>query len=194
MFIESIHIENYRSIREIEVTCPTLVALVGRNSTGKSTVLNALDAFFDVSKHFSEFDYFAQDMNNEIKIRLTFASLTEEEKTEFSSQIASEKLTVSKIITPGGVKYFGNAKEYPVFHEIRNLGAVPKRTKLNELISSGELPGFTETVGNQADADALMLAFEEANPDLLEVFQKEQQFLGPKNIGGGKLDKIQDLY
>jgi len=34
-----------------------------------------------------------------------------------------------------------------------------------------------------------MTKYEAAHPELLEIFESEQQFFGPKNIGGGKLDK-----
>ncbi len=35
-----------------------------------------------------------------------------------------------------------------------------------------------------------MQAFEALHPELLQTFESAQQFLGPRNIGGGKLDKF----
>ena len=48
MKIESIKIKNFRSYKEEKVICfDDLTVLVGRNDIGKSTILEALDIFFN---------------------------------------------------------------------------------------------------------------------------------------------------
>ena len=44
-------------------------------------------------------------------------------------------------------------------------------------------------VTKAADAETAMDEYEASHPALLETFETPQQFLGPRNIGGGKLDK-----
>ena len=43
---------------------------------------------------------------------------------------------------------------------------------------------------SQGAADELMNTYEASHPELTQVFNREQQFFGPRNIGGGKLDKF----
>lgn len=51
MKLHSVKIENFRSYKDvIEVTFDNLTAFVGRNDIGKSTVLEALDIFFNDGK------------------------------------------------------------------------------------------------------------------------------------------------
>ncbi len=65
MIIQNIHIENFRSLRDVDISCDTLTAIIGRNGTGKSTVLYALDAFYNVGAQFTEYDYFSKNTDAE---------------------------------------------------------------------------------------------------------------------------------
>lgn len=47
MKLTKIRIEKFRAIREAEICVGTELALVGQNSSGKSSVLRALNAFFN---------------------------------------------------------------------------------------------------------------------------------------------------
>jgi putative ATP-dependent endonuclease of the OLD family len=189
MIIENIHIENFRSLKSVSINCDELIAIIGRNGTGKSTVLYALDKFYDIAAQITEYDYFSKDIELVIKIRITYGSLMDDEKEEFKSQITDDKLTVTKVITPGGSKYFGASMQIPEFHEIRKEAAAPRKTKYNELVDSGKYVGLAPRVTKATDADSKMDEYEALHSELLETFETPQQFLGPKNIGGGKLDK-----
>jgi hypothetical protein len=189
MIIENIHIENFRSLRDVDITCDTLTAIIGRNGTGKSTVLYALDAFYNVAAQFTEYDYFSKNTDAEIKIRITYGNLRDDEKEEFKSHLKDDKLTVAKVINAGGAKYYGASRQIPEFQEIRKEAATPKRTKFNELVESEKYPGLVPKARNAAEVDSTMEQYETDHSELLETFETPQQFLGPRNIGGGKLDK-----
>lgn len=165
------------------------MAIIGRNGTGKSTVLYALDVFYNIAAQVTEFDYFAKDVESEIKIRITYGNLRDDEKEEFKSHIKDDKLTVTKVINSGGSKYYGASRQIPEFHDIRNEAATPKKSKYNGLVDSGKYEGLGPKVKKAADADTAMNEYEASHPELLETFETPQQFLGPRNIGGGKLDK-----
>lgn len=47
MLISAVHVKNFRSILEESLPCDRLTALVGRNGSGKSTFLAALEFFYD---------------------------------------------------------------------------------------------------------------------------------------------------
>jgi putative ATP-dependent endonuclease of OLD family len=189
MIIENIHIENFRSLKDVDINCDALTAIIGRNGTGKSTVLYALDAFYNVAFQFTEYDYFSKNADAEIKIRITYGDLRNDEKEEFKSHLKNDKLTVTKVINAGGAKYYGVSRQIPEFHEIRKEAATPKRSKFNELVELEKYPGLGPKARNAAEVDSTMEQYETDHPEFLETFETPQQFLGPRNIGGGKLDK-----
>jgi putative ATP-dependent endonuclease of OLD family len=53
MIIERIEVENFRSLKNVDVGCDELTVLLGRNGAGKSSLLYALDVFYNVA-HQSE--------------------------------------------------------------------------------------------------------------------------------------------
>ena len=82
MKIKEVHIENFRSIANLDISCSNLMILVGRNSVGKSNVLMALDLFFNTSDKVLTDDMFCNftEAGSEIIIELRFGELTESEK------------------------------------------------------------------------------------------------------------------
>lgn len=189
MIIQRIELENFRALKEVNLRCDNLLAILGRNGAGKSSVLYALDKFYDVAAQFNEFDYFDQKTDNEMSIRITYGELREDEKAEFSSYLTDNTLIVTKVINSGGAKYYAASWQLPDFIEIRKLGAVPKRTAFNQLVDSAKFPELIGHVSSGNAADEAMSNFELTHAALLQVTQKETQFFGPRSIGGGKLDK-----
>ena len=61
--IERIHIRNFRSIREISVNPGDLAVLVGKNDSGKSNILRALNLFFNETTSQDEEMNFDSDHN-----------------------------------------------------------------------------------------------------------------------------------
>jgi len=83
MKIKQLHIENFRSIDKLDLTCRDLTVFLGKNSVGKSNILLALDLFFNTSDKILADDMFCSFNNdgNDIIIEITFDNLTEAEKT-----------------------------------------------------------------------------------------------------------------
>ena len=190
MIIERVEIRNFRSLLEVDLNCNELTSILGRNGAGKSSFLKALDVFYDVAYQASPYDYFGKDTTAEIKIRVTYGELHPDEVHEFASYLVDHKLRVTKIINTGGAKYYGVSKAIPKFHELRKLGALKKRQALNDAIDSGEFIGLGPKVISEAAANDLMDNYEIAHPELTQPLEREQQFFGPRNVGGGKLDKF----
>jgi len=75
MFIEKVKIENFRSIRDGEVSFGEITTFLGRNGVGKSTVLYALESFYNVSAQYSHLDYYNhQQTDTTIRICVTYGA------------------------------------------------------------------------------------------------------------------------
>lgn len=195
MLIKSIEVKNFRAIKNQTLKCDDLTALVGRNGSGKSSFLYAIDVFYDVSAPISQEDFFKRDTNSPIEIRATFGDLRTDEKEEFRSYIKDEQLMVAKKISYENGKffqrYYGAALQIPRFAEIRSISGKRDRIKAwNDLAGSDEFVGLNEKVKSAEDADRLMSEYEATHPDLMQPMEREEQFFGPRSIGGGKLDKF----
>jgi len=191
MQVEKIEIENFRSIREAEVRFDDITAFVGRNGAGKSTVLYALEAFYNVGAQYSELDYYSHvTADTSIRIRVTYGKLRQDEIDEFGSYVQDGKLVVSKIINAGGARYYGTTMQIPAFAQLRMLGANDKRRGLAEKVDAGEFPEFPAIPRSSAEVDRAMEEYEAAHSDLTRPIERETQFFGPRNVGGGKLDKF----
>jgi len=198
MIIRRIEVKNYRAIREAVLDCEDLTALIGRNGAGKSSFLYAIDAFYDTAASITEEDYFNRDTNSSIEIRITYEKMREDEIKEFSSYIKDEKLIVAKRISMenGRIvqRYYAAAFQIPKFAEIRALsGKKDKIAAWSQLIGNVELPGLDKKTRSAEEVETFMSEYEANHPDLMQAIEREVQFFGPKNIGGGKLDKYTKL-
>jgi putative ATP-dependent endonuclease of the OLD family len=191
MFIEKVQIENFRSIRNGEVSFGEITTFLGRNGVGKSTVLYALESFYNVGAQYSHLDYYNhQQTDTTIRIRVTYDNLRPDELAEFASYVHGGKLMVTKVINQGGARYYGTVAQIPAFAELRKLGANDKRNGLKQRVDAGELPGIREVPRRSEEVDRVMEEYEAAHLELTQPIERETTFFGPRNVGGGKLDKF----
>jgi hypothetical protein len=195
MLIKSIEVKNFRSIREAYLDCDNLTAIVGRNGAGKSSFLYAIDTFYDIAAPITEEDFFDRDVGSPIEIRVTYGDLREDEKEEFSPYIRDDRLIVTKRISSenGRItqRYYAAALQIPRFAEIRAKPSKRDRVNAwNELVDSGEFADLDGRPRSADEVERLMSEYEADHPELMKPIEREEQFFGPRNIGGGKLDKF----
>lgn len=193
MRIAQIHLENYRACKNVDLMVDNFTVLVGRNGAGKSTFLSALATFYDVAAPISEEDFYNRDTSVPIIIRVTYTDLRPEEQAEFEPYLQDGRLTVTKRIElqEGRVvqRYFAAVRQIPEFAEIRSIPhKLTQRTKYNQLVETNKYPGLPRA-SNAQEVERAMAEYEAAHPELCEFLDREEQFFGPKNVGGGKLDK-----
>ncbi len=80
MLIEKLTIEGYRSIRNVEITFDRMTSIIGANNSGKSTVLQAINLFFESAPRLSVDDYYNKDAGGSIVLTATFGSLVPQER------------------------------------------------------------------------------------------------------------------
>ena len=195
MRIECIEVKNFRSIREARLDCDELTAIIGRNGAGKSSFIYAMDTFYDIAAPLTEEDFFDRDIGSPIEIRVSYSELRDDEIEEFQTYIRDNKLIVTKRISIEDnriiQRYYAAALQIPQFAAIRAKPGKRDRIEAwNQLVDSDELANLGERVRSADDVDRLMSQYESSHPELMQPIEREEQFFGPRNIGGGKLDKF----
>jgi len=85
MKLERIKIQNFRSCRDVTICVNSMHALVGANNAGKSTILRALDFFFNPSvRQLSEETFWNRDTALKIRVECLFTDLQTYEKDVFA--------------------------------------------------------------------------------------------------------------
>lgn len=88
MRLTYLHISNFRSCRDVTLEIGGMHALVGANNAGKSSVLRALEFFFNPStKSLNEESFWNKDTSLEIMVEAIFSDLTDKEIEELSTYL-----------------------------------------------------------------------------------------------------------
>ncbi|MDY6864781.1 MAG: AAA family ATPase [Halobacteriota archaeon] len=97
MRLKKITINNFRSIKNCSINVGNLCALVGENNVGKSSVLRALNAFFNYEDEKEDFDKGKHhySSNTKPKIELTFCDVPD--KGHYRDKIVNDELTLQMI-------------------------------------------------------------------------------------------------
>lgn len=193
MKIESVRIENFRGFRDETVFLDDYACLVGPNGAGKSTILTALNVFFrqykdsktDLSK-LSADDFHHKNINNPIKITVTFCDLSVEAKSDLADYVRQDKLIVSSIAKYDAgseraeVRQFGNRlgmEDFREYFEADKRG--DSAAALKEIYSNlkSKYAGLEDAKTKQVMAEALQ-SFEANHPSSCTLIPSEDQFYG----------------
>lgn len=194
MIIESIHVQNFRSIKNETLNCDNLTALVGPNGAGKSSFLNAIEKFENKNPKIDLEDYFNRDVSKDIIITVTFKELSDSAKKKFEHYVENDKLTVERVFKWSDGKaipsFHGSLLQNPELIEIRNIvGARNKKEKYNELRQKSDYSDLSswDTVDT---ADDKMRAWELAHPDKCVRQRSNEQFFGWEKVAEGYLGQF----
>jgi energy-coupling factor transporter ATP-binding protein EcfA2 len=190
MQISSVHIENFRSVRNETFAFGDLTALVGPNGCGKSSVLRAIRAFYETVQSLTVDDYYNRDANVPVKIAVSFKALTKEEAALFDSYIHQDSLTVTKVITPSAEKYHGTRRAHPGFQGIREIqNKTERRIAYNQLRGTeGYLDLLQAKTADQVEG--ALANWEAGHPDQCELMEDSGQFFGFRNVGQSRLERF----
>jgi len=193
MKIESVRIENFRGFRDEIIHLNDYTCMVGPNGAGKSTILTALNVFFrqykdsktDLSK-LSVDDFHHKNVNDPIKITVTFCDLSVAAKTDLSDYVRQDKLIVSAVAKYDSgseraeVRQFGNRlgmADFREYFEADKRGE--SAATLKEIYSDlkAKYSGLEDAKTKPAMVEALQ-AFEANNPSSCALIPSEDQFYG----------------
>lgn len=196
MIIESVHVENFRSIFNETLYCESLTALVGANGSGKSSFLHAIELFYNTSPRIEKEDFYGEDVSRDIIIAITFTNL-DDENPIFRNYVDSGKLNVERVFTWSNgkilAKYYGFGLHNPEFKPIRALLGEKGQSKnakqmydsLRDKLQYISLPPWT----NINNAKIELGKWEEENREKCERTRDEGQFFGFSGVAEGYLGR-----
>ena len=193
MLIENVQVRNFRSILNESLPCDSLTALVGRNGSGKSSFLSALELFYTPTARVTSEDFYDEDVTQDIEIVVTYSNLNAEAKGLFSPYLDNDRLVVVRVFSdPQSGRsgtYHGMRLQNPDFTAIRNTdGAMPKRRKYNEIRETAEYASLPSA--NSVDAVLQALAEWEAQyPGKCKPLRDDGQFFGFTQVAQGYLGR-----
>lgn len=194
MFIRSVRVRNFRSILDESLPCDSLTALVGRNGSGKSSFLSALELFYDSSAKVTAEDFFAEDLTQQIEVWVTFIELSDEARDLFSAYLEEDSLTVVRVFstTEGGKPgtYHGMRLQNPDFSPVRNAGGnAAVRSAYSELRKTEKYSILPSARSADAARDA-MEQWESNYPKMCSSQLDDGQFFGFTQVGQGYLGRF----
>ena len=197
MRIKEISVKNFRSILEETLECDPLTALVGRNGSGKSAFLSALELFYDTSPIVTEDDYYDQNVDEDIEVEIAYHELTDEAQEAFAKYVDEGVLRIVRVFDfEQGRKsgsFHGMHLQNPDFTDIRQAAGRREITnRYNRLRTDPKYQGLPGV--RSADMALTELeTWEAENPDELERLRDEGQFFGWGNVGQGRLNRHTEL-
>lgn len=197
MKIQSVRIRNFRSLKDVTITFEDVTTFIGPNGVGKSTVLHALDWYFNGKPgSLSDADCSFGAIDEDIEVQVTFYDLTDKDREALGKYVPSEADTFTawkKRLPDGSELFSANAKGLPEFNDIKAAtSATQKKQLYSELRKSradlGLPPASTGPMVDQA-----MTTWEAANTEqLVEVPEALQtNFFGFNS--GGKMSGLFDF-
>lgn len=193
MQIRSLKVSGLRSIQEATLTFDDVTVLIGSNNAGKSTLLFALQLFFEASPKWTS-DDFHQREAEAIEIIITFDNLTPSEREEFGSAAQEGQLTISRTLSNNkdvNLTYSVLAQTYEPFNAVRS-----ESNKTTARAAFNAIADVTEGLEKATNADQMtkhMLAWEKDNPENLSP-SYVRGFFGAPNVANGKLRKKTNLH
>ena len=184
MYIKHAKILNYRALQNISIPLMQFSVLLGENDVGKTSVLYALDSFFQ-NKKISDPDYFfKKDTSKNITIELTFDNPPNDSDLEkykrsdntiiISKEFAFDKPPVAQLILDDGSKSGADKNILKNWFSADNFHFIPVRRDLNIQFSMNKTALLGKTLRAKMKS---VIESGDANESLLKLQQSLKEAL-----------------
>jgi len=193
MQITHLDIRNLRSIAALSLDFENVTALLGSNNSGKSTVLRALQLFFEAAPKIEDDDYHQRKATS-IQITVKFARLTEREVDELGGGLMNGELTIMRTFNKSKDgdhgQYSVTAPACKDFVNVRGADGKADMLKRYRAISEQYgLPG----VKSADEAESEMANWEQNHKAELKL-TPVRNFFGAPNVANGKIRKRTSVH
>lgn len=194
MILKSVSIRNFACLLDVTLNCEPLAALVGPNGCGKSSLLRALQLFYETSPKLTEDDFYDRDTTRRIEITVTFRDLSADAKERFAAYVSGTELAITRTLylTDGKLesKLHGIRLQSPDFERVRGARtAAEARQRYSELRQTSDyssLPAWQ----SQSAADRVLRQWEEEHPERCQRMRDGGQFFGFSEVAEGYLGRF----
>ena len=210
MKIKEIHVKNFRSILNETLTFDNLTILVGRNGSGKSSFLKALELFYNPSTirtQVTEEDYYDKIVSNKIEIAVTYVELSEKAIIKYGGYVDVKNNSELKVILiiswesdKPNYSFHGLKWQNPDFKDIRDANKInEKREAYNKLKENKYYSDLPPAFRSFEELNGILDTWEKKNMEDEESENKcilsrdNGQFFGAENVGTGKLSHFTNL-
>lgn len=196
MKIKRVRIENFCCLRSLDVSFDSITSLIGPTGVGKSTVLRALDWFFNGEKGgaLSEEDVHSAAESKRIRVEVEFDGLTPSDRDLLGHYApeGQDTLSIWRTWESGEDRITGKALAYPPFERIRAGAGSREKTAAYRALRDQDPALGLPVVRSWDAAEAEMRAWEARNRDRLDEAEVEgTHFFG--FAGQGLLGKLIDF-
>lgn len=197
MKIQSVRIQNFRTLRDVSITFDAVTTFIGPNGTGKSTVLRALDWFFNgKAGTLTEKDCAFGAVHEDIEVQVTFAGLTDKDREELGKYAPDDAETFTawkRRSSDGSEVLSANAKGLPEFNPIKSAGTATTKKDLYAALRADRPELELVAAASGTAVDQAVTAWEAANTNKLTDVPEELQtnFFGFNS--GGKMSGLFDF-
>ena len=185
MQIKKVKINNWRSIKDIEVDYEKVMIFIGQNNHGKSNLLTALLFFFGEIK-FEELDF--NQESSELFVEITFSNLDDFDKNQFRKYLTVDnEIKVRKTANKSGQFSYNGYLEIPDADWLReeNASNYLKRENASNLLLYNLLPQEGR-ITKDVFIDAINTFIEQNRSEIKFSYSLEtSSFLGWKNVTKG---------
>lgn len=197
MRIQSVRIKNFRALTDVAINFDSVTTFIGPNGTGKSTVLRALDWYFNGKPgSLTEMDCSFGAASESIEVQVTFADLTEKDRQALAKYApeGADTFTAWKRRSPDGTEQLSaNSKSFPEFNEIKAAGSATQKKDLYGRLRHARPDLSLPAASSGAAVDEAMTAWESSHTDQLVDAPSALQtnFFGFNS--GGKMSGLFDF-
>lgn len=197
MKIKSVHIQNFRALKDVEVEFDSITTFIGPNGTGKSTVLHALDWFFNAkTAMLSDTDCSSGATAEDIEVSVTFSDLTDRDREQLTKYAPPEATTFTawKIRNPNGSEFMSaNAKGFVDFNAIKLAATATQKKELYKELRASQAELRLPAASTGPAVDQAITTWESEHRDrLVDVPETLQtNFFGFNS--GGKMSGLFDF-
>ena len=172
MKIKSVTIKNYRALKNVSIPFDSVTTFIGPNGVGKSTVLKALDWFFNGKPSvLTEEDCSFGLTNEQIEVEVTFDQLTDRDRNELGKYVPQDVQTFTAWKTRGidGAEILSaNAKSYSEFNRVKTAPTATEKKALYAQLRSDRADLALPQATTAVLIDEALRAWEVVNINLLE--------------------------